>query len=179
MASLDFRKDWFSGGSVSSVVRLKEGADMNFINERINPILANYIPMEEHYTKLAKAKGIKVSLTPMDGYHLSFSKVRTMLYILSLLGFVLLISAAFNYALISISSLAHRAKAIGVHKCSGAENGSIFAMFFWETSFVVFISVVISVFLILNLNEQIEEVMEVSTKVCSVGITCGHLYWPS
>ena len=37
-------------------------------------------------------------------------------------------------------------------------------MFFWETSFVVFISVVISVFLILNLNEQIEEVMEVSTK---------------
>ena len=164
MASLDFRKDWFSGGSVSSVVRLKEGADMNFINERINPILANYIPMEEHYTKLAQAKGIKVSLTPMDGYHLSISKVRTMLYILSLLGFVLLISAAFNYALISISSLAHRAKAIGVHKCSGAENGSIFAMFFWETSFVVFISVVISVFLILNLNEQIEEVMEVSTK---------------
>ena len=164
MTSLNFRKDWYSGGSVSSVVRLKEGADMEFINDRINPILENYIPMKDHYTKHAQATGIKVSLTPIDGYHLNISNVQTMIYIMSLLAIVLLISAAFNYALISISSLSHRAKGIGVHKCCGAETGTIFGMFFWETLFVVLLSVIVAVFFILNFQAQLEEMLDTSVK---------------
>ena len=116
MSSLDFRQDWMSGGCVASVVRLKEGADADFINQRINAVLGNYIPMDEHYSKFVQVKEIKVSITPLKGYHLGISNVQTMIYIMSLLGIVLLISAAFNYALIAISSLSNRAKAIGVHK---------------------------------------------------------------
>ena len=38
---------------------------------------------------------------------------------------------AMNYVLISISAMNRRAKAIGVHKCSGANTGTIFGMFLW------------------------------------------------
>ena len=157
IVSLDFRKDWLSGGCVNSIVRLKEGADAAYIDERINPILSNYLPMEEHYSKNVQVKEIRVSLIPLKGYHLSISNVQTMIYIMSLLASVLLVCAAFNYALIAISSLSHRAKAIGVHKCNGAEMGNIFGMFFWETLFMVVLSVIVSVFLILNFQGQIEE----------------------
>ncbi len=164
MSSLDFRQDWMSGGCVASVVRLKEGADANFINQRINAVLGNYIPMDEHYSKFVQVKEIKVSITPLKGYHLGISNVQTIIYIMSLLGIVLLISAAFNYALIAISSLSNRAKAIGVHKCSGAETKNIFGMFFWETIFITGVSILISIFLIFNFHGQIEEMTDATIK---------------
>ena len=104
-------------------------------------------------------KGIDISVTPLKGYELRRSEARTMMYIVSLLGLILLLSASFNYALISISSLSHRAKSIGVHKCSGAETGTIFGMFLWETLLIVGLSVLIAIFQILNFQNQIEEML--------------------
>ena len=157
IASLGFRKDWLSGGCTTSLVRLKEGADAEYINQRVNPMLSNYIPMDDHYSKNVQVKEIRVSIGPLDGYHLSLGNIRNMIYIMTILGAVLLISAAFNYALISISSLSYRAKAISIHKCSGAETGNIFGIFFWETFFVVLFSISIAVFFILNFQNPIED----------------------
>lgn len=46
--------------------------------------------------------------------------------VMSVLAIVILLIAAFNYVLISVASLARRAKAVGVHKCSGATGGAVF-----------------------------------------------------
>lgn len=61
-----------------------------------------------------------------------------------------------NYVLISISSLARRAKAIGVHKCNGASERNIFSMFLWETGIIIMISLILVGVLVLNFREDIE-----------------------
>ena len=147
-------KDWMGGGNYPTFVRLKKDADMDYINQRINPIVGNYLDSTDFY-KSGSVKKVEISLTPLKGYNLQQPSNMAMFIILSILGLVLLLTAAFNYALISISSLSHRAKAIGVHKCNGAETPHIFGMFLYETLFLTGISVLIAIFLILNFREQI------------------------
>ena len=147
-------KDWMGGGNYPTFVRLKKDTDMDYINQRINPIVGNYLDSVGFY-KSGSVKKVEISLTPLKGYNLQQPSNMAMVIILSILGLVLLLTAAFNYALISISSLSHRAKAIGVHKCNGAETPHIFGMFLYETLFLTGISVLIAIFLILNFREQI------------------------
>ena len=149
-------RDWASGGNWPTFVRLKKGADITYINERINPIVGNYLATTNAFQS-GSVKRADVSLTPLKGYHQKNNEVKIMIVIVFILGLALLLTATFNYSLISISSLSHRAKAIGVHKCNGAETSNIFGMFLWETLFVTGISTFAALFLILNLREQIVE----------------------
>ncbi len=71
-----------------------------------------------------------------------------MILMMSVLGVVILLISAFDYVLISVSSLARRAKSVGVHKCCGATDGNIFRMFLVETVFILFISVLMTVLLL-------------------------------
>ncbi len=148
------RTDWMSGGNYPTFVRLKKEADMDYINQRINSVVGNYLDSAGFYDS-GGVKKIELSLTPLKGYNLQQAATKSMVITLSILGLILLLTAAFNYALISISSLSHRAKAIGVHKCNGAETPHIFRMFLYETLFLTGISVLIAIFLILNFREQI------------------------
>ena len=157
------RLNWTSGGNYKTMIRLKKGADAEFINERTNAVFTNYLPIKGYYGEMG-IKEIEISITPLKGYHLKNPKVISMILVVTLLGLILLLAASFNYALISISSLSYRAKAIGVHKCSGAETGSIFSMFLWETLFVTGLSVLLALFLIFNFSELIEEWTSVSMK---------------
>lgn len=166
MSSLGFytnpRLDWTSGGNYKGVVRLKHKGDAAYINDRINPIIANYLPME-HF-KSHGTTGIKVEISPLAELHLENEKVMTMIYIMLLLGFALLLTATLNYVLISISSLSYRAKGVGIHKCNGAGLTSIFGMFLWETAIIVGIAVLLVCFLILNFQDKIQELTGVSLK---------------
>ena len=147
-------RTWMGGGNYPTFVRLKKNADAEYINQRIQPIMDNYLGATDFY-KSGSVKKVEISLTPLKGYNLQQAATKAMVITLSILGLILLLTAAFNYALISISSLSHRAKAIGVHKCSGAETPHIFGMFLYETLFLTGISVLIAIFLILNFREQI------------------------
>ena len=147
-------RSWMGGGNYPTFVRLKKDADVEHLNQRINPIIDNYLGATDFY-KSGSVKKVEISLAPLKGYNLQEASAKAMVITLSILGLVLLLTAAFNYALISISSLSHRAKAIGVHKCSGAETPHIFGMFLYETLFLTSISVLIAIFLILNFREQI------------------------
>ena len=59
--------------------------------------------------------------------------------------------------LISISSLAHRAKAVGVHKCSGAGGGTVFGMFLLETGIIIFCALLLMAVLLLNFRDFVED----------------------
>ncbi len=147
-------RSWMGGGNYPTFARLKKDADAEYINQRINPIIDNYLGATDFY-KSGSVKKVEISLAPLKGYNLQEAATKAMVITLFVLGLILLLTAAFNYALISISSLSHRAKAIGVHKCSGAETPHIFGMFLYETLFLTGISVLIAIFLILNFREQI------------------------
>ena len=157
------RKDWTSGGNFRIMTRLHKNTDYDFINRRASTIIGNYIPIDTFYGEFGINK-VEITVTPLDGYHIQQGQVRNMIFTMTLLAIVLLFTATFNYALISISSISHRAKAIGVHKCVGAENKNIFSIFLWETFFIVGTATIISIFMILNFHEKIEELTDASIK---------------
>ena len=85
-----------------------------------------------------------------------------MVWILLTLGTAILFIVAMNYVLISISAMNRRAKAIGVHKCSGANTGTIFGMFLWETGVIMLSSLLLVALLLFNFREPLEDMLDVS-----------------
>ena len=150
--------DWNSGGNYVAYAKLKEGKDVEKLTYGINAVIADRYFPKERYGQDA----IRIELTPLLDEHLQDEETRNMLLIMGLLAAALLLTATLNYVLISLSSMAYRAKGIAIHKCSGAEWGSVFGIFLWETAFIVIVSVLLMVFISLNAREIIEELTQVS-----------------
>ena len=150
---------WEGGDSWKSYIRIKPGTDITALNKRMNLVVQQNIPSGIGFTMEAEARPIR------DTYRNSDS-VKRMTGIMVILAGSILFITALNYVLISISSLSRRAKAIGVHKCSGAETGTIFGMFLWETAITIGIALLVMVFLILNFQDFVEDT--ISTKIASL-----------
>lgn len=76
-------------------------------------------------------------------------------------GYRAAFTTALNYVLVSVASLTQRAKAIGVHKCSGASGSSIFSMFMVETAIVVGLALLLIGLLVYIFHEKMEELAAV------------------
>ena len=150
---------WEGGDSWKSYIRIKPGTDIKALNKRMNLVVQQNIPSNFGFTMEAEARPIR------DTYRNSDS-VKRMTGIMVILAGSILFITALNYVLISISSLSRRAKAIGVHKCSGAETGTIFGMFLWETAIIIMIALLLMGFLILNFQDFVEDT--ISTKIASL-----------
>lgn len=81
-----------------------------------------------------------------------------MVVVMTILAIAILLIAAFNYVLISLSSLARRAKEVGVHKCNGAANSTIFGLFLNETVLLILLSVVLTGGLMYLFRDFVEEI---------------------
>ena len=139
------------GDSWPSYMRLKADApDLETINRRIGQLLAERMP---------PGNGIEVGafIAPLRDTYRSHEYVQRMSRILFILAAAILFITALNYVLISISSLSRRAKAIGVHKCSGAEAGTVFGMFVWETIFLFAVALLLSAALLYAFRDFVED----------------------
>jgi putative ABC transport system permease protein len=150
---------WTNQDAYTGYVKLRPGIEAADVEAKIPDMLGKYYDVEA-----AKERGVLATylLHPVKDLHVKDATMKRMLLILSLLAFVLLFVSAMNYVLNSISSLAIRAKSVGIHKCNGASGGSIFAMFMYETIILVFISLALSVVLIYLFRTGIEELMQTS-----------------
>ena len=141
---------WAGGDSWCVYIRLKPDTDIEAMNKRISLMVKQHMPEQAQYSLDAYAKPIR------DTYR-GFDEVKRMTLIMSILGACILFITALNYALLSISSLSRRAKAVGVHKCSGAENGTIFGMFLCETAIIIVLALLLMGFLTLNFRDFVED----------------------
>lgn len=149
---------WGGGDSFLGFVRLRPGADIAKMNARMDAVIEPYM----EFNPEKNGWGVQYELQKAKDEHLSNSEVRMRVMIMAVLGFALLLIAALNYVLISISSLTLRAKGIGVHKCNGASGGQIFAMFLWETAIIIGLSLIFVFILIFTFKGLIEEILEAS-----------------
>ena len=142
---------WEGGDSWKSYIRIKPGTDIEVLNKRMNLVVQQNIPANLGFSMKAEARPIR------DTYR-NYDEVKRMSTIMAILAGSILFITALNYVLISISSLNRRAKAVGVHKCSGAENGTIFGMFLWETGIIILIALLLMGFLIINFKDFVEDI---------------------
>ena len=101
--------------------------------------------------------GYTAFVKPIRDVYREEPDVKRMRNIMSILGIIILFIATLNYVLISISSLSYRAKAIGVHKCSGAGSGKILGMFLLETAIIILFALLLMGLILLNFRDFIED----------------------
>ncbi len=143
---------WDGGDSYHQYVRLKPGVDAEAVNSRLEAMMDKYRPAE-----IKEVLGYAAKIAPLRDTYRSYDTVRRMKVIMLVIGFSILFLAALNYALISISSLSRRAKAVGVQKCSGASGAGIFGMFLAETAIIILLSLCVMVFLLFAFQDFVEE----------------------
>lgn len=149
---------WQSGGNYDGYLRLRSPQDADWLNERMSIAIARHIPPESGLE-------LSVRIVPIHNLHVETPQVRKMIWIMFFLGIVLLFTTALNYVLVSVASLTQRAKAIGVHKCSGASGSSIFSMFMVETAIVVGLALLLIGLLVYIFHEKMEELAAVPLSV--------------
>lgn len=148
------RAGWGFDMSYYSIVRFRHpDADAVTVEARLPDMLRKYMP---DFNKDA-ADRWELSFRPLSDYHTQDPTVHTMIVVMFVLAVAILLLAAFNYVLISISSMARRAKAVGVHKCSGATGGNVFSMFLLETAMIVLFSILLVGLLMYNFRDFVEE----------------------
>lgn len=153
-----WRQGWQSGGNYDGFLRLRSPKDADWLNERISAVIARHIPSDFAYE-------LRGRVVPVRSLHLDDSQVRKMVWVMFFLGIVLLFTTTLNYVLISVASLTRRAKAIGVHKCSGASGGSIFSMFMVETAVVTGLALLLVGLLVYIFHDKMEELAAVPLSV--------------
>ena len=143
---------WRGGDSYYEYIRFRPGADKEIINARLDDMIQKYRPEEDK-----KAYGYTAFVKPIRDVYRNEDQVKRMDSIMSILALAILFVATLNYVLISISSLTYRAKAVGVHKCSGASGGTVFSMFLLETGIIIVLALVLMGLILLNFQEFIED----------------------
>ncbi|ADV44151.1 ABC transporter permease [Bacteroides helcogenes] len=150
------RAGWGFDVSYNVIARFRNFAqDVAVAEARLPELMKKYIPnfneKENNYWAFA--------FHPLTDVHTQNPTIRTMILVMSVLAIAILLIAAFNYILISVSSLARRAKEVGVHKCNGAANSTIFGMFLAETAVIVLLSVALSGLLMYLFRDFVEDMV--------------------
>ena len=151
-AKTQLNYSWDGGDSYPQYVRLKPGTDVDELNARINAAISQLMP-----DRGKDGFDFNIQVAPLRDTYRGYDEVARMKVIMLVLGLSILFIAALNYALLSVSSLSRRAKAVGVHKCNGASGGGVFGMFLLETAVIVLLAVVVMVLLMVGFQDFVED----------------------
>lgn len=149
--SYDGRDNWEGNDRYRSYVRMAKGTTL----DEVEPYIKRMI--DENLSKEAiETFHLNFGLTPLIGEYTSRPGVKTMIWVLGLLAFIILISASLNYLLIVIGQLDKRGKEMAIRKCYGTSNVKIFARIMGESIFFLAVSIGLAVLLVLSLSDQCE-----------------------
>ena len=151
------RGGWGYDPSYHCMVRFRHPDEREKVEVRMPEMLKKYI---HNY----KGQSEEYSFMTPSQYHLQKPESRKIVMILSILGFAILLVAGMNNVLISVSSLAQRAKSVGIHKCNGASDGHIYCMFLYESALLILLSLLFVTVLLFTFKLEIEDLSGASLK---------------
>lgn len=151
------RGGWGYDSSYHCMVRFRHPDEREKVEVRMPEMLKKYI---HNY----KGQSEEYSFMTPSQYHLQKPESRKIVMILSILGFAILLVAGMNNVLISVSSLAQRAKPVGIHKCNGASDGHIYRMFLYESALLILLSLLFVTVLLFTFKLEIEDLSGASLK---------------
>lgn len=150
---------WDGGDSFRGYFKFHDPASVPDVEARLMDALQRH---HDYKADAAEGYDLKYFFRPITEVYTSDSTVRLMSIMLSLLAFVIIFMSAMNYVLLSLSSLATRAKEVGVHKCNGASSWTIFKIFLYETGIYVVGALLLVALVLWALQPDIEEAVDVT-----------------
>lgn len=150
-----FRTSWAGGDSYSTYFKTDGTATIDNLNKQINEVFSEYYKNSEK-----DGYSIKFSVDNLTNYaDYESEESSTINLIFTLIGWLIIIVSALNFALMEINSLVSRAKEVGVHKTNGASTMGIFGLVIWETIIYVVISLILATVFTIALSGTLEGMM--------------------
>jgi putative ABC transport system permease protein len=143
--SPDIINNWNSYWSSYIYLLLKEGTDMNQVQQALDNIsTSKYKDYEKHNCSFYLQPLKKIVPGPMLANEMGFFLPYVFVLFLSGLALVIIISAAFNYTSLSLARSLLRAKEVGVRKTIGASPNHLIIQFLLEAIVIAMISLILA-----------------------------------
>lgn len=153
----DGRENWMGNDRYYTCVKLEEGASPESIAPAVRQmqmVHQNIEELEEKYGGIV----VQYAFTPMRKIHASH--VKDMIIILSTIALAVLLVSLMNYILLTLSSLANRAKSSAVYKTFGAQSENLQQLIFGETLVLFCLSLLGAILLIAAIKPFAESQLE-------------------
>lgn len=147
----DGTENWVGNDRYKSYVRLVDGATADDVRPYIDRMIRKELPPEA-----IEVFHMNFGLMPLTDVYTAQESVRTMIWVLSILAFIILVSASLNYLLIVIGQFGRRSREMAVRKCYGTGNAAIFGRIMGESLFFLAVAIVLAVLIVLCLSDQCE-----------------------
>lgn len=141
------RYRWMGNDRYHSFVKLIDGASPDDLQPYVDRMLSENIDNET-----LKMSHFNIGIKPLTSKYANDTSVRNMVWILSLLAVVMLMSAGLNYLLIVIGQMGRRSKEMAVRKCYGTGNLRLFGRIMGESLFFLIVSLALAVFLVFSFS---------------------------
>lgn len=147
----DGTENWVGNDRYKSYVRLVDGATAEDVRPYIDRMIRKELPPEA-----IEVFHMNFGLMPLTDVYTAQESVRTMIWVLGILAFIILVSASLNYLLIVIGQFGRRSREMAVRKCYGTSNAAIFGRIMGESLFFLAVAIVLAVLIVLCLSDQCE-----------------------
>jgi len=152
----DFETCWDGTTDFFSYVKLRQGGSAKDVEEWMNGGMLDKYGLREVIEKYQAT----FMMVPVTKAEVTVGNRRQYMDFIAVLAILVLALCALNYALLAISSLVNRSKAIAVMRCTAADKKDIRAQFLWETFFVMLIASVLSVLAIYFLRNYLASTID-------------------
>ncbi len=147
--------NWQGDDSYPTFIKLRKGATKSQAEAEIQRLIEGH-PTLSKMVELWKANYF---LVPIEDVVYVDNNIRQTQTIYGILAVLALLVATLNYVLLTLSSLAHRSRTIAMLRCNGASRWDIFRMLLSETLIMIVAAIVLAVFVIACLHQEIYQLL--------------------
>ena len=147
--------NWQGDDSYPTFIKLRKGTTKSQAEAEILRLI------EEHPTlrKMVELWKANYFLVPIEDVVYVDNNIRQTQMIYGILAVLALLVATLNYVLLTLSSLVQRSRTIAMLRCNGASRWDIFRMLLSETLIMIMAAIVVAVFVIACLHQEIYQLL--------------------
>lgn len=147
--------NWQGDDSYPTFIKLRKGATKSQAEAEIQRLIEGH-PTLSKMVELWKANYF---LVPIEDVVYVDNNIRQTQMIYGILALLALLVATLNYVLLTLSSLVQRSRTIAMMRCNGASRWDIFRMILSETLIMIVAAIVVAVFVIACLHQDIYQLL--------------------
>ena len=147
--------NWQGDDSYPTFIKLRKGATKSQAEAEIHRLIEGH-PTLSKMVELWKANYF---LVPIEDVVYVDNNIRQTQMIYGILALLALLVATLNYVLLTLSSLVQRSRTIAMMRCNGASRWDIFRMLLSETLIMIVAAIVVAVFVIACLHQDIYQLL--------------------
>ena len=147
--------NWQGDDSYPTFIKLRKGATKSQAETEIQRLIEGH-PTLSKMVELWKANYF---LVPIEDVVYVDNNIRQTQMIYGILAVLALLVATLNYVLLTLSSLVQRSRTVAMLRCNGASRWDIFRMLLSETLIMIVAAIVLAVFVIACLHQEIYQLL--------------------